>query len=211
MEKNGGSKQFELSNVIYGGNVKNAGKMKALAALAVFSVSMFGAGCKSAAPLSQADAQSMIEANYSQAAPQPITIVVNDLGMREGVTAKYWTGLKRYPNGYWADFKLTDDGKKLVKTADGKDVIEWRPESPTDSKYAITLTTVATSRPKATDVGNPEDLGSTKSVNFTEAVNLDPLPGPLQGIAQNPGNELTTPKHATFVQANGAWKLDSIN
>jgi hypothetical protein len=193
--------------------VKNAGKSSTLVAwgaLAILSVALVTAGCKSAPPLSQADATSMIQANYSTAAPAAVTIVVNDLGMREGVTAKYWTGLKKYPNGYWADFKLTDDGKKLLKTSNGNDVIEWRPESPTDSKYAITLTTVATSRPKVSQVGDVEDMGSTKSVVFSEDVNLDPLPAPLQGIAQNPGNELSTPKHANFVLANGAWKLDSI-
>jgi len=210
MKKNDGSKEFEPSNVTYGGNVKNAGRSRTLGALAILSAGLFAAGCKTAPPLSQADATSMIEANYNQAAPAPVTIVVNDLGMREGVTAKYWTGLKKYPNGYWADFKLTDDGKKLLKTSDGSDVIEWRPETPTDSKYAITLTTVATSRPKVTHVGDVEDMGGAKAVQFSEDVNLDGLPAPLQGIAQNPGNELSTPKHANFVLANGAWKLDSI-
>jgi hypothetical protein len=178
--------------------------------LAILGVGLLAAGCKTAPPLSQTDATSMIQANYSQAAPVPITIVVNDLGMREGVTAKYWTGLKKYPNGYWADFKLTDDGKKLVKTSNGNDVIEWRPENPTDSKYAITMTTVATSHPKVSHVGDAEDVGSTKTVAYSEDVNLDALPSALQGIAQNPGNELSTAKHANFVLANGAWKLDSV-
>jgi len=35
------------------------------------------------------------------------------------VTAKYWDRVKAYPNNYWADFKLTDEGKKVVTLAKG--------------------------------------------------------------------------------------------
>jgi hypothetical protein len=153
----------------------------------------------------------MIKANYDQAAPASINIVVNDLGMREGVTAKYWAGVKKYPNGYWADFKLTPDGKKLIKLPNGGDTIEWRPDGPNDPHYSITLTTIATNRPKPVSIGQAEDVSNGKSVAFNEDVNLDALPDPLKTIAQNPGNMLSTPRHASFVQANGAWKLDSVN
>lgn len=192
--------------------MNNAGISRTLGALAILSVGLVAAGCKSAPPLSTADATSMIQASYSQAAPVPITIAINDTGMREGVTAKYWTGLKRYPNGYWADFKLTDDGKKVLKTSDGKDVVEWRPENPGDSKYSITMTTIATGQPRVSHVGDPIDVdSSSKTVTFSEDANLDALPDPLKQIAQSSGTGLSTSRRASFVLANGAWKLDSVN
>jgi hypothetical protein len=181
-----------------------------LAATAVLGAGLMAIGCKQAPQLTQDSATSMIEANYAQAAPVPTTIVVNDLGMREGVTAKYWTGVKKYPNGYWADFKLTDDGKKLVKLANGEDTISWRPNGPDDPHYAITLTTVAASRLKAENLGEVEDNGNGKVVSFTEAIDLSGLPGPLQGIARNPGNTLTALRQANFVLTNGAWTLQSV-
>ena len=36
----------------------------------------------------------------------PLPEAAPEWTMGEGVVAKYWTGLKRYPNGFWADFKL---------------------------------------------------------------------------------------------------------
>jgi hypothetical protein len=199
------------SKIIYGGNVKNVGKCKSFGALAILSLGLLAGGCKSAPPLSKDDATSMIKANYTQAAAVPITIAINDSGMQQGVTAKYWTGLKRYPNGYWADFKLTDDGKKVLKTSDGKDVIEWRPENPGDSKYSIAMTTIVTSQPKVSHVGDPVDVDATsKTVTFSEDANLDALPGPLKQIAQSSTTGLSTSRRASFVLANGAWKLDSV-
>jgi hypothetical protein len=209
--KNGGSKQFERFNVIYGGNVKNAGMLQTLGALALLGAGLVAAGCKSAPELSQSAALAMVQADYDQAAPVPTDVVVNDLGMREGVTAKYWEGIKKYPNGYWADFKLTPDGAKLVKLAGGGDVIEWRPDGPSDPHFSVTMTTVAASHPKAVNPGDVEDNGNGKTMEYSEDVNLDGLPDPLQGIAHNPGNTLSTRRHANFVLANGAWKLDSIN
>jgi hypothetical protein len=191
--------------------VRNVGKFGILGALAVVSVGALSIGCKSAPELTQADATSMIQANYAQSQPASSNIVVDDLGMRQGLTAKYWEGVKKYPNGYWADFKLTPDGKKLVKLANGGDTIEWRPEGPNDPHYSVTLLTVAANRPKIADIGGIEDNGGEKSVAFSEDVNLDGLPNPLVGIAHNPGNTLSTRRHADFVLANGAWKLDSIH
>jgi hypothetical protein len=192
------------------GNVRNTGKLHIWGALALLGAGLVAAGCKSAPPLSQADALTMIQAKYDQSAPVNTDIVVNDLGMRQGVTAKYWEGVKKYPNGYWADFKLTPDGKKLVKLASNGDTIEWRPEGPSDDHYMITITTVAANHVKARDVQDIEDVGDTKVVAYTEDVNLAGLPDPLQGIAHNPGNELSTTRHATFAVDGGAWKLQSI-
>jgi hypothetical protein len=190
--------------------VKRSNKATFLAAAAVLGAGLLTVGCKSAPELTQANAISLIQANYAQAAPVPVDIVVGDLGMRNGVTAKYWTGIKRYPNGYWADFKLTDDGKKLVKLANGGDTIAWRPEGPNDLHYSVTMTTLATGHPKASGFGDVEENGDGKVVTFTEAVNLDGLPDGLQGIAHDPGNTLTTRRRASFVLTNGAWTLQSV-
>lgn len=142
--------------------------------------------------------------------PAPLTIAVNDLGMQEGVTAKYWLGTKRYPNGYWADLQLTPEGKKAVKLSDGSDTIQWRPESPKDPMYAITVTSVAPVHLKATNLGDVQDLAGTKTVTFTEEAVLSDLPTPLQGIATNPGNDVSRMKTATFALSNGAWTLQSV-
>jgi len=190
--------------------VKKTGKLQTFGALALLGAGLLVAGCKSAPELTQADALSMIQAKYDQSPGVTTDIVVNDLGMRQGYTAKYWGEVKKFPNGYWGDFKLTDDAKKVVKLAGGGDTIEWRPNGPDDSKYVITVTTIATSHPKARDVRDIQDLGNGKIATYTEAVNLDALPGPLQTIAHNPGNQLTTMRHANFVLTNGAWTLQSV-
>src|ERR1017187_7998879 len=100
---------------MYGGKVKIALNLKSFGVLALVGAGLIFAGCKSAPELSQADALAMIQAKYDQTPPAGYNVVVNDQGMGEGVVAKYWLGLKKYPNGYWADFKLTPEGAKLVK------------------------------------------------------------------------------------------------
>jgi hypothetical protein len=182
-----------------------------LTAWTLLAAGLLAGGCKQAPELTRDQATAMIEANYAQAAPVPTTIVVNDLGMREGIAAKYWIGVRKYPNGYWGDFKLTDEGKKLVKLTDGGgDTITWRPNGPNDLNFAVVMTTVATSHLKAQDIGDVEDNGNGKVVEFTEAVDLSGLPNALQTIAQNSGNTLTTQRQANFVLKNRAWVLDSI-
>ena len=89
-------------------------------------------------------------------------------------------------------------------------------EGITGSAYTIggsvIVTAVATNHLKAKDVKDPQDdVGGTKTAVFTESVSLDGVPGPLQDIAHNPGNKLSTKKTATFVVDGGAWKLSSIN
>jgi hypothetical protein len=178
--------------------------------LALLSTGMLLAGCKSAPDLSQTQALALIQASFDQAAPVNTDIVVNDLGMREGISAKYWEGIKKYPNGYWADFKLTDGGKKLVKLPAGGDTIQWRPEGPNDPKYAVAMTTVAANHLKARNIEDIQDNGTVKTAAFIADVNLSGLPAPLQGIAHNPGNTLAIRRHADFTLENGAWKLQSI-
>jgi hypothetical protein len=168
------------------------------------------AGCKSEPELTQAQALTMIQAKYDQTPAVPISITVNDTGMLQGGTAKYWAETKRYPNGYWADFTLTPDGKKLLTLAGGGSVIQWRPDNPADPNFVIVIQTVATSHLKARDVGEIQSVGDTRIAPFTEDVNLDGVPQPLQNIAHNPGNKLSAHRQATFVLTNGAWTLQLI-
>jgi hypothetical protein len=168
--------------------------------------------CKSAPELTAAQAQSLIQAKYDQDPAVGAPITITDLGMRQGVTAKYWDRSKAYPNKYWADFKLSDAGKKAVTLTGGGDTIEWRPDSMEDKNFSVVVTAAATNHLKAHDVKDPQDeVGGTKVAIFTEAVSLDGVPAPLQDIAHDPGNKLSTRRTATFTLDGGAWKLSSIN
>jgi hypothetical protein len=183
-----------------------------LGIVAVLGTGLLLAGCKSTPELTAAQAQTLIQANYDQSPAAGVAITVHDLGMQQGVTAKYWDRSKAYPNHVWADFKLTDAGKKAVTVTGGGDVIQWRPESAGDKNFSVTLTTVATNHLKVRNVADPQDEGSgTKSSVFSEAVNLDGLPSPLQDMAHAPGNRLSSKKTATFALDGGAWKLQSVN
>jgi len=74
------------------------------------------------------------------------------------------------------------------------------------------VVTLAANHLKAHDIKEIQDeVGGTKSAVFTESENLDGVPGPLQNIAHNPGNKLSSKKTATFALDGGAWKLQSIN
>ena len=195
--------------------MKNALNLKSFGVLALVGAGLVFAGCKSAPELTQADALAMIQAKYDQTPPAGYNVVVNDQGMGEGVVAKYWVGAKRYPNGYWADFKLTPEGAKLVKLMSGGDMIQWRPEKPKDPVYAVTMTTVAAHHLKAHDVTDIQDetlpnASTAKGATFIESVSLEGVPDALQGIAHNPGNKLSTKRHADFVYDGTAWKLQAI-
>ncbi len=193
------------------GKVKSAQKMQVLGTLAMFGAGLLLSGCNRP-ELTQANAQAMIQAKYDQTPAVGVDITVNDLGMRQGVTAKYWDRSKAYPNKYWADFKLSDAAKKAMTLPGGGDTIQWRPESVEDKKFSVMVTTLAANHLKARDVKEPQDeVGGTKSVVYTQAVSLDGVPDALQEIAHNPGNKLSTKKTATFALDAGAWKLQSIN
>lgn len=191
--------------------MKNALNLKALGVAVFCGITFMLAGCKSAPELTKANALAMIQAKYDQSPAESISITVNDLGLREGITAKYWGLSKIYPNKYWADYTLTPDGKKLVKTASGGDAIEWRPDSMEDKNHTVVITTVAMTHPKARDMKDLQDEGETKTVEFNETVNFEGLPDALSGIGHNPGNKLTTKRTASFVLDGGAWKLQSIS
>lgn len=196
--------------VVEGGNVKNAVKLQVLGTLVAFAAGLWMAGCKSAPDLTQARALTMIQAKYDQTPAAPVSITVNSTGMVQGVTAKYWFETKRYPNGYWADFTVTPDGKKVLTLPGGGNVIQWRPDNPTDPKFVVVIQSVATNHLKARDVGDIQSVGDTRIASFTEDVNLDGLPQPLADMAHNPGNKLSSLRQATFVLTNGAWTLQSI-
>jgi len=192
--------------------VRNMLNLRVFTGMLILGACLLINGCKSAPELTAANAQALIQAKYDQDPALGAPITVNDLGMRQGVTAKYWDRSKAYPNKYWADFTLTADGKKFVKLPSGKDVIEWRPESLEDKNFSVVITSAAANHLKAHDVKDPQDeVGGTKSAAFTEAVSLDGVPPALQDIAHNPGNKLSTKRTATFALDGGAWKLSSIN
>ncbi|MGH9607742.1 MAG: hypothetical protein ACRD3N_18800 [Terracidiphilus sp.] len=192
-----------------------AGKFDAVGAMLLLGAGLLLAGCQSEPPLTESQAQQMIQARYDQTAPAPITITVSDLGMRQGATSNLWDRTRVYPNGFWADFKLTPDGAKAVKLSGGGDVIEWRPDSPNDAQYSIVVTTVVANHLKALNVRNVQDEvlpGASKAegADYDEGVNFTGVPAPLVTIASDPGNQLSTPRHADFTLVNGAWKLQSI-
>ncbi|MGA3034992.1 MAG: hypothetical protein ABSD70_17030 [Terracidiphilus sp.] len=190
--------------------MRNTVKLQALAALVVFALGWFLAGCKPAPELTSDQAKTLIQAKYDQDPGLAFNVSVDDRGMQQGVAAKYWAGTKRFPNGYWGDFKLTDDGKKVVKLPGGGDVIQWRPEGPADPHYVVVVVPLALSHLKTRSVGDVETIADTRTVSFMEDVDLTGLPQPLQNIAHNPVNKLSTQRLATFVLTNGAWTLKSI-
>jgi hypothetical protein len=191
--------------------VGNALKMRVFAGLALLCAGGFLAGCKSAPDLTASQAQSLIQAKYDADAAAGVPVTVTDLGMQQGFTAKYWTRTKQFPNKYWADFTLTDDGKKVIKLENGGSVIEWRPSSPDDKTFSVVVTTVAENHLKARDPQDPQnESDGTRTVVFNESHSLDGVPAPLQEIARDPGNRLSAKRTATFVLDNGAWKLQSI-
>jgi hypothetical protein len=126
----------------------------------------------------------MIQAKYDKDPGITFNVAVNDRGMQQGVHANYWLGAKRYPNGYWADFTLTPDGKKVVKLLDGGSVIQWRPDGPAAPNYSIVVVPLAVSHLKARSPGDVETIGDSRTVTYMEDVTLDTMPAPLQAIAQ---------------------------
>jgi hypothetical protein len=197
---------------MYGGNVKNAAKLLVLGALSFLAAGLFFSGCKSAPELTAANAQALIQAKYDQTPAAGAIIAVDLNGLARGATAKYWTRTKVYPNGYWADFTLTPEGKKVLKLKSGGDLIQWHPLNAGDKNYTIEVVTVAANHLKAHDVSDPQDeVGGTKSASYVESVNLDGVPSDLRVISDGLGNRLASKHVATFVLDAGVWKLQSTN
>jgi hypothetical protein len=191
--------------------VKNAVNLKVFLAVAFLGAGLLLSGCKSAPDLTQANALALIQAKYDAAPPAGVTIMVNNQGMLDGITAKYWTRTTIYPNRIWADFTLTPDGQKALTVHGGGNVIQWRPQTGTDTHYAVAVVTAAANRLKAHDVQEVQDeAGGSKGADFTESVDLTGVPDALQAIAHNPGNQLSTKRHAEFALVGGAWTLQSV-
>jgi hypothetical protein len=204
--------QFELICAICGGNVKNAAKLLVFGALSFLGAGLLLSGCKSAPELTKAEAQAMIQAKYDQTPAAGAVILVDQPGLLRGVTAKYWARTKVYPNGYWGDFTLTPDGKKVLTLQKGGDVIEWHPENAGDKNFTVAVVTVAANHLKAQNLADPQDdLGGTKSVSYTESVSLDGVPTDLKIMSDGPGNKLSSKHIASFALDGGAWKLQGIN
>lgn len=207
--------EFEPYETVQGGIVVNKFGLKFLGALALVGVGLTLAGCKSAPELTKTQALALIQAKYDQTPGEGVTIVVNNDGMVSGALAKLWDRTKIYPNRYWADFKLTDAGKKAVKLNGGGDTIEWRPSSIDDKTYTIALTTTTANHLKAKDLADLSDetaagVDTAKGADFTQAVDLTGVPAALVSIAHNPGNKLSDKQHAVFSYENGAWVLHSV-
>lgn len=190
--------------------MKTVGILRYLGVAACLGTGLLLAGCKGAPDLSQADALQLIQAKYNQGTPVGTVILVNNQGMLDGITAKYWTRTTIYPNKIWADFTLTPEGEKVVKLQDGGKVIKWRPQSGSDQNYTIEVTTIAANPLKAHDITLQDESGGTKGGDYTESVDLTGVPAVLQGIAHNPGNQLSSRRHAEFTYTGGAWTLQSI-
>lgn len=195
--------------------MKNSVKVFVLGTLGFLGAGLLLSGCKSAPELTKTDAQALIQAKYDQTPAAGANITLNELGLGQGVTAKYWARTKLYPNNFWADFTLTPEGKKAVRLPDGSDVIQWRPENEADKSFSVTVATVAANHLKAHDLKDVQDetlpgVATAKGVQFIEGVNLTGVPGALANIAHNSGNKLSTKRQADFSYENGAWKLHSI-
>ena len=172
--------------MVYGGNVKNSVKLKVLSSLVLLSAGWWLAGCKSAPDLTQAQAQSMIQAKYDKDPGVTFNISVNDGACSRVFTQTIGSGPNAYPNGYWADFKLTPDGAKVVKLPAGGDVIQWRPDGPAAPNYAIVVVPLALSHYKARGLGDVETIGDTKTVTYMEDVILDAMPAAVAGHCAKP-------------------------
>lgn len=195
--------------------VKNRLGLKALGAMALLGAGMVFVGCKSAPELTQTQALALVQADYDHAQPKGVSILVNNDGMVQGALAKYWNRTTIYPNKYWADFKLTDAGKKVVQLPAGGDTIQWRPDSMDDKNYMVRMVTVQANHLKARDMGDIADemvagVDTAKGAGFIEGVDLTGVPDVLQQIAHTPGNQLSAKRHADFALVNGAWAVHSV-
>jgi hypothetical protein len=186
-----------------------------LAAFAVlFFIAVMATGCKP--DLSNDQALALIQADYDHRAPAPMVLNLDQTGLQDGLTAKYWALSRLYPNNkLWADYTLTDEGKKLVKLASGKDVIEWRQDPKGDFQYEIT--TIAPLKLKAREVKEIRDeivpgvKGPGKVVVFMETKDVTALPDALQAIARNnPKNKIAAKRQADMALENGAWVFHAM-
>lgn len=189
-------------------------RMCALGVIAAGCAGLELSGCKSGPDLTKDNAAALIQSHYDSQAPGGITITVDKVGLEQGLTAGYWKLTRIYPKQEgWADYTVTDAGKKVLKLAKGGDVIEWRPGG--DGEFHFLEETTAAANMRAKEVRDPQDetlpdAQAAKSVKFTESVNMKDVPEPLQKMAHNPGNKLSSKKQADLAYQDGAWKVHGI-
>jgi hypothetical protein len=197
-----------------GGRVKRVLKFEVLGALLLMGAGWWIAGCKSTPDLSAADAQKLVQSYLDQQPPTNFIINVNEIGLKQGFDAKYWKLTKVYPNKKWADYDLTDDGKKLVTLNGGGTTIQWRPDDLGKGHFYVT--TVQTYHPKVKEVSDPQDdivpgVDTAKSAKITEDADFTGVPDPLQQIAHNPGNVLSSRRTVDFALDGGSWKVHDVH
>lgn len=207
-------------NAAKGGAVKSRSVQRGLGALALLAAGLglgiLPSGCNSAPALTADQAKAMIQAKYDATLAAGAHIVVNRMGLKMGITDGFWKLTKVYPNKFWADYTLTDEGKKAVVPDGSGDVIQWRPDSMGDTTYMVTIETVAANHLKAMAVKDPvsEELpgaSAARSVGFNEVVDMTGVPQGLRDIAEEGMSPLSTKRQADFTLVNGKWVLKSIS
>jgi hypothetical protein len=184
-------------------------------ALAILGAGLLMNGCKSAPDLTKDAALALIQADYDKRPAEAATIAVDELGLKQGINSNLWKLTKVYPNNRWADYALTDEGKKSIKLAGTGGAIQWRPEEGSKDFHFFVITMVA-NHMKAKDVSDPQDdvvanVQTAKSAGFTEVYDWTGIPDSVQTIAHNAINRLSTRRQADFALVNGAWTVHSIN
>jgi len=195
--------------------VTKAFKIWTAGILAILGSGLLMSGCNSAPDLNKTSALTLIQVDYDKRTAEPATIAVDEIGLKQGLNSKLWKLTKVYPNNRWADYALTDDGKKSIKISGSGDVIQWRPEEG-QKDFHFFVSTVAANHLKAKDVADPQDdvvanVQTAKSARFTEVYDWTGIPEPVQTIAHNAINRLSTKRQADFALINGAWAVHSIN
>lgn len=155
----------------------------------------------------------MIQADYDKRPAEPAVIAVDDMGLKQGLN-KLWKLTKVYPNMRWADYTLTDEGKKAVKLQNGGNVIEWRPEQG-NNDFHFFISTVQANKLKMKDLQEEHDdivagVDHAKSADFTEVYDWTGIPDTVQTISHNAINKLSTKRTAEFELTGGAWRLHAI-
>lgn len=194
--------------------IGSAGVMAVLG-MVLLGTGLVTTGCNTAPELNKTNALTLIQADYDKRAAEPATIAVDDMGLKQGLNSKLWKLAKVYPNNRWADYTLTDDGKKAIKLAGTGDVIQWRPDEG-QKDFHFFVTTMEANHLKAKDVDDPQDdvvanVQTAKSARFTEVYDWSGIPDSVQTIAHNAINRLSTKRQADFALVSGAWTVHSIN
>ncbi len=133
------------------------------------------------------------------------------------MAAKYWERTKVYPNRYLGRLHADPEGKKVLKLPNGAMYPVAPGKRPAIQNYSVVVTTVATNHLKAQELQDPRTKcfrrGYGQGSRLSRGVNLDGVPDPLVKIAHNPGNKLSTKRHADFAYGRRGLEaaFDRIN